>query len=346
MAKGSQKVYASVKSYSKRGKLLSRSDLQTLAESRDLDELITRIKNTPYNEAVSQVSKPLTAEKIEMALRSHLADVHYSIAKTSGFEILEAYYLKFITWNLKLIIKGKILEKTQEELEPKINLHAEELIKQRDIILKALVSKDLDETVASLNSTIFGDDILKAVTLYNENKNMQIFDTFFDKILIKQISKSLQMMRDRNLIRLVSMDVDFYNLLSVLRGKFWGLDEEGIQNLLVATSPSVPKDLLGRMISAGSLKDAFGELANTRYKELIPQAEKDIDAISEFERKFELAIYKSATNSFTKMFSPVTSVGITKLTGFEVRNIAAIAFAVEQGIPTQTTMSKLIIEEE
>ena len=346
MASGSQKVFASVKSFSQRGKLLSRSDLQTLAESRDLDELITRIKNTNYSEAVSKISKPITAEKLEQVLRSHLADVHFSISKTAGDKVLDAYYLKFIIWNLKLILKGKILGKTQEELEPKINLHAEELIKQRDVILKALVAKDLEETVASLHNTIFGEDIAKATALYNENKNMQVFDSYFDKIMIKQISKSLQMSGDRDLSHLVSMDIDFFNLLSVLRGKFWGLDEQKIQELLVATSPSAPKDLLGRMISAGSLKDAFNELTNTRYKDLIPQQENAIDAISEFERKFEMAIFKNAISSFSKMFSSGTSIGITKLTGYEVRNIAAIAFAVEQKIPTQTTMSKLIIEEE
>ena len=152
MASGSQKVYASVKSFSQRGKLLSRGDLQAFAESRDLDELVTRIKNTTYSEAVAKISKPLNAEKLESALRSHLADVHFSIAKTAGDKVLDAYYLKFITWNLKLILKGKILGKSQEELESRINLHAEELIKQRDIILKALVAKDLEETVASLNS--------------------------------------------------------------------------------------------------------------------------------------------------------------------------------------------------
>ena len=51
-------VYASVKSYSQRGKLLKRADYQTLAESRDLEELMTRIKNTIYADAVSDVQKP------------------------------------------------------------------------------------------------------------------------------------------------------------------------------------------------------------------------------------------------------------------------------------------------
>ena len=47
-AGGSQKIFVTVNSYSKRGQLLKRPDLQTLAESRDLDELVTRIKNTKY----------------------------------------------------------------------------------------------------------------------------------------------------------------------------------------------------------------------------------------------------------------------------------------------------------
>jgi V/A-type H+-transporting ATPase subunit C len=45
------------------------------------------------------------------------------------------------------------------------------------------------------------------------------------------------------------------------------------------------------------------------------------------------------------MFSTSTSVGITILTSYEVRNLGSIAFAVEQKIPPQITMSKIIIEE-
>jgi len=39
-----QKIFGSVKSFSARGRLLSRNELQTLAESRNLDEIITRIR--------------------------------------------------------------------------------------------------------------------------------------------------------------------------------------------------------------------------------------------------------------------------------------------------------------
>ncbi len=115
---GSKNVFASVKSYSKRGKLLKNTDFQILAESRDLDELMTRIKNTVLGEAVSEVEKPYTSHGIENALRGHLAEVHYGIAKTAGGSgILDAYYLKFIISNLKQILKGKFWENLKKRLK-------------------------------------------------------------------------------------------------------------------------------------------------------------------------------------------------------------------------------------
>lgn len=343
---GSQKIFSSVKSFSQRGRLLAKADLQTLAESRDLDELITRIKNTKYADAVSKMAKPYTAAGIESALRSDLAETHHSIAKTAGqSDILDAYYLRFLITNLKVILKGKALGRTQEEIEPHLNLHAEELIGQRDVIVKALVSKDLEEAVASLGTIEFGDEITKAISVYNNKKNVQVFDVFLDKILYQQLGRSIKNSRDRGLVKLVGMDIDFYNILSILRGKFWGLDEEQIKDLIVAHTTSVPRDLLGRLIAADSIKSVLSEIASTRYKDLVPQSENETEIVSQFEHNFEMAIHKVVNRTFSKMFSFSTIVGITKLTAYEVRNIAAIAFAVEQKIPAQITMSKLILEQ-
>ena len=342
---GSKNVFAAVKSYSKRGKLLKNTDFQTLAESRDLDELMIRIKNTTYGESISDVQKPYTSLGIENALRGHLADVHYSISKTAGeSKILDAYFSKFLISNLKQILKGKVLKKSQEDIEAHINFRAEELIKQRDVVIKALVAEDLEEAVASLNQVEFGDEIAKAAALYEDKKNIQIFDTYFDKILFTRLVKALKS-GGLDAGKLIGMDIDFYNILSVIRGKFWGLDDAQIQDLIIVQCP-VAKDLLTRMISASTIKDAFNELSNTKYKNLIPQVENELDAIAEFERVFELMIYQASLNSFTKMFSLATTVGITKLTAYEVRNLAAIAYAVEQKIPTETTMSKLILLKE
>ena len=74
---------------------------------------------------------------------------------------MDAYFHKFLITNLKLILKGKILGKSQEDIESYFNFHAEELINQRDVVVKALVAKDLEEAVSSLSSSPFSADISK-----------------------------------------------------------------------------------------------------------------------------------------------------------------------------------------
>ena len=345
MGQNTKHVYASVKSYSKRGRLLEWDDLRTLAEARDLDELATRIKNTVHAEALADLTRPYTAQLIEGALRSKLAEVHHGIAKTAGTgsSILDAYYLRFIITNLKMILKGKALGKALEEIEPHVNLRAEELVRKRDLVIKALLAGDLEEAVASLNQTAMGDDIAKAATLYAEQKNLQVFDTYFDKIIYSRLGAARgDVAGDPMASRLVDMDIDFYNIMSALRGKFWGLDEQSMQDMIVTQTPGAPADLLSRMGSAATLRDAFSELSSTRYKGLIPQTENELDALAEFERSFESEIYRTATRTFTRMFSFATIIGITKLTAYEVRNLAAIAFAVEQGITPERVMPKLV----
>ena len=341
----SQKIFVTVKSYSKRGQLLKRADFQTLAESRDLDELVTRIKNTKYIDAVNGVSKPYTAEKLEMALRANLAEEQYKIAKASGnSKILDAFFQKFIITNLKLILKGKILGKSQDEISAFFNMHAEELTKQRDTVVKALVAKDFEEAVSSLGSSPFSVEIQKAVELYNETKNIQAFDVYFDKMLYQNISRALRSENDQDVSHVYGMEIDFFNVMSIVRGKFWGLDDDKIGDLLVTSTVNLPNQILDRMMAAESVKDALDELSITRYKDLIPETEDEVEAMGKFEHAFEMEYYHAINGAFSKMFSFGTVVGISKLIGYEVRNIGAIAFAVEQNIPVVTTMSYLIVK--
>ncbi len=169
MVTSSLSVYAGVKSYSIKGKMLTRKDLQTLSESRDLDELVTRIKGTSYGEAISKVVKPYSSAKIEMALRERQADLHFKMIQASGgSNVLFAYYLRFILHNLKIILKGKALGHDQAEIEAAVNLHASELIKERDIIVKAMIAKDIEEAATTLKIIGIGNEVEKAFSLYHE----------------------------------------------------------------------------------------------------------------------------------------------------------------------------------
>ena len=47
------KIFGTVWAHGLRGRMLSKNELHTLAESRDIDELVTRMKNTVYLDALS-----------------------------------------------------------------------------------------------------------------------------------------------------------------------------------------------------------------------------------------------------------------------------------------------------
>lgn len=345
MGSASLLVYAGVKARAIKGKLMEKKDFQTLAESRDLEELVTRLKNTAYNDAVSKITKPITAGKIELALRDRQAERHNTMIQASGgSSILFAYYTKFILKNLKIILKGKILGRPTEQIESSISLRPEEIIKERDITVKALAARDFDEAVNSLKGAWLAQEIERAAVAYNERKQIQMLDLYFDKFFFQNLNRSVKSSTDLSVHTVCGVEIDFYNIMSVLRGKFWGLDENQIQSLLVPQGAGPSKEILSRMISADSIRNALNELVSTKYKDLVPQEENPIDAIAKFERAFEVHIYNSMRSEFVRIFSFSTIVAVTRLLDFEIRNLSAIAYAVEQQIPTATVMEKLIVK--
>ena len=165
------KIFGTVLSHGLRGRMLTKNELQNLAESRDLEELVTRLKNTIYLDAFAKLTKPYTAEKVEGALKEYLVNTHAKLVKIAGGGgILNAYFVKHIIWNLKLVLKGKALNKSYEELLPRINLRAEELVGRRDLIVKALVAKDLDEACVCVGGSEFAEDAAKAAAQHTRKR--------------------------------------------------------------------------------------------------------------------------------------------------------------------------------
>jgi V/A-type H+-transporting ATPase subunit C len=344
-----QRIFGTVKAFTEKGRLLSKAELESLCDSRDIDEFITKLKNTNYNEALQKLQRPFDAAKVENALKDHLFNFHVSMAKiVSSKELINAYYTKYIIWNLKLILKGKILGRTYEEIAPNVNLYAEELIGRRDVIVKALVSKDLEGAISTLHASEFGMDAQNAAQLYKEKGNLQIFDIVLDHTYFNAITTAFSKVgKPMDVQPLVALDIDSYNVTSTLRGKFWGLSADQIKNLRVTPTFRVEEEVLDKMISVETIKDAINELSNTTYRYLIPSRDIDeIQAISEIEQSFEKQSYKRSVLSYTKMFSYSTMIGAIKLKQFEVKNLGTICFGVEQHLDSKNITPYLLFHEE
>lgn len=339
------KIFGTVLSHGMKGRMLSKNELQTLAESRDIEELVTRMKNTVYVDALSKLTKPYSAEKIEGALRENLVNSHVKMVSIAGGSgVLNAYFIKYITWNLKLILKGKALGKTYEELLPKINLRAEELVGRRDIVVKALVAKNLEEAVAALAGSEFGEDAAKAAAAYKDKGDLRLFDTYIDHVFYRDLGRALTVESQSPEVKsIVSVDIDSYNIMAVLRGKYWGLSATDIDELIVTTTSKVSRETLQKMVNIEKVSEALTELGNTVYKDIVPQTTADdIGTIMQLEAGFEAMEFKKVLSSFRTMFSVGIMVAAIKLMMIEVRNLSAIASGVEQKVPTEQIVANLV----
>jgi V/A-type H+-transporting ATPase subunit C len=339
------KIFGTVLSHGLRGRMLSKNELQTLAESRDIEELVTRMKNTIYLDVFAKLSKPYTAEKVEGALREYLVNTHAKIVNiVGGGGILNAYFVKYITWNLKLVLKGKALGKSYEELIPKINLRAEELVGRRDLVIKALVAKDLDEAVGALGGSEFAEDAAKASAAYKEKGDLRLFDTYLDHVFYYSLDRAMVTeSQSPDTKKVVSTDIDSYNVLAILRGKYWNLNASEINELIVTTTPKVTRDTLQKMINTEKISEAIGELSTTVYKDIIPQsARNDIDVIMQLESGFEAIGLRRVISSFRTMFSVSIMLAALKLMMVEIKNLSAITSGIEQKVPTDSILSRLV----
>ena len=346
----SSKSYVGTKAFALRGSLLDTATIQKLAESTSLEELVNRLRSTPYADSLAGLSAPFNARRIELALRERLASVHHSVTQGAGrYGILQLYYLKNIAWDLKLALKARALGRTYEETVEYIDMKAEELVGRRDLITKVLSAKDVNEAVTMLSGSEFFGDVEKALAAYNSRGEIRFFDVYVDHAVLSAISKEYSLnprlyagkSADVNGVAdLVALDIDSYNVLSVLRSKLWGLNESEVQELIITPAKRVQAQTLSGMAAADSVSEAV-KLIESSYRFSL-SAQGDEDLIDQVEDGFTKKMKETATLAFVwQGLSPGTILALIKLMEFEVSNLSAVAIGVEAGIDPRKILSKL-----
>ncbi|MDG6898524.1 MAG: V-type ATPase subunit [Nitrososphaerota archaeon] len=347
----SSKSYVGTKAFALRGTLLDTATVQKLTESTSLDELVNRLRSTPYADSLAGLSPPFNARRIELALRERLATVHHSVTQGAGrYRILQLYYLKNIAWDLKLALKAKALNRTYEETVEYLDMKAEELVGRRDLIAKVLSAKDVNEAVTMLSGSEFFADVEKALAAYSSRGEIRFFDVYIDRAVLSAISREYSRnpslyagkSADVNGIAdIVALDIDSYNVLSVLRSKLWGMTESEAQELIITPTKRVQAQTLAGMAGADSVSESV-KLIETSYRFVLPGGQGDEDLIDQVEDGFAKEMRETATLAFVwQGLSPGTILALVKLLEFEVSNLAAVAIGVEAGMDPKKITSKL-----
>jgi V/A-type H+/Na+-transporting ATPase subunit C len=349
----SSRTYVGTKAFALRGTLLDTPTVQKLAEATSLEELVNRLRGTPYSDFLSGLSQPYGATRIELALRQRLATVHHSVTQGAGrYRILQMYYLRNIAWDLKLALKSRALGRSYEETVEYLDMKAEELVGRRDLIIKVLTAKDLNEAATMLSGTEFFPDVEKALASYSASGEIRFFDLYIDHAVLSAISKEYSLKSTlyskkaadvNGVADIVALDVDSYNVLSVLRSKLWGLREAEVQELVVTPARRVSVSTLSSMAGAETAGEAV-KLLDQSYRFPIQGAQTEEELIDMVEDGFSKKLRETARMAFVwQGLSPGTILALVRLLEFEVGNLAAIAIGVEAGIEPGKILSRLKI---
>ena len=347
-------TYSATKAYSYRGGILNDQTIISLTESSDLDELVTKLKATPYADAVSRLDDSYSARKIEKACYEHVSYIHSNLMKTSpGGELLAAYYLKHIARNLKVILKGKALGKSDTDLEDYVDLYTEELIGRRDLLVKVITAETLQDAVDSLSGSEFSKDIATALKIYNEKPEINIFDVYIDRAFHRQLVETYSKLNSSplplsesladKLRPIVSHYIDSYNVISVLRAKQWNFDLDQIKEILIQPAFDIKYKKLINMSLTDDVETAIKILENTPYRKFIPTTFDNVaDTISQLDSNIKKYEYNKFNNVFVwNAFTESVTLALIRVKEFEAANIATIAFGVENNIEIKTIQENL-----
>ncbi|HYC11986.1 MAG TPA: V-type ATPase subunit [Nitrososphaerales archaeon] len=348
----STRIYVGTRAFALRGTILDRETVQKLAEATSLDELVNRLRSTPYSDYLSALTPPFTARRIERTLRERLAVVHHSAITGAGrYRILELYYLRHIAWDLKTALKSKALNRPYEEAVEYLDMKAEELAGRRDLIIRVLSAKDVHEAVSLLSGTEFSDDVEKALSAFTSKGEVRFFDLFLDHAVLSAISKeytsnfklyaSSRATDVAGVEAIVANDIDAYNVLSVLRSKLWGLPEAEARSLMIVPTHRVSSAALGRMVVADSIPEAVRQAGRT-YGAAGQGTKSDEEIIDEVDDGFLVEMRATAAKAFVwQGLGPGAMLALVRLLEFEVGNLAAIAIGIEARMDVKTILNRL-----
>jgi V/A-type H+-transporting ATPase subunit C len=340
------------RAFALRGTLLDPGSVQKLSEATTLEELVNRLRGTPYGDTLAGLTPPYSARKLELSFRERLVEVHHSIMATAGkFSILELYYLRHIAWDLKIALKSRALGRSYEETAAYVDMKAEALAGRRDLIVKVLSAKDATEAVSMLSGTEFYEDAVKSLSAFSSKGDVRFFDIYIDHAVLTLIAKeyatnykvysSPRATDVAGVGDMVSLDIDGYNALSVLRSKLWGLPEQEVKELIITPTYRIPVATLMRMVGSESASEA-AKLLESAYPLSAQAATGDEQLIDAVEESFTKAMKNTASKAFVwQGLSPGTALALVKLLEFEVSNLAAIAIGVEAHIDPKNILSRL-----
>ncbi len=344
--------YASVlaKIGAERSRLLNEAKLKTLSESKNLQEFVSQLRETSYQDQISKLSTPLTSRKLERVFYENLISVTAKIIKNSPNHVekfLFTYLYKFEIENVKALIKATNAKLSTEQKLSILYLSAEDYLKNRAVIEEAAKVQTIKQVVNVLKRTECALALTLGLQSYEEDGTTACIDVLLDKVFLEELCnayESLPKEEKPHAFFYVSIENDSFTLLTLLSGKILNYDANWLRLAVPKCNFKIYEETLEKMAMSVDFDSAFKVAVESYYSGFFLRVKIPEETIADAERAFKSAVLQHAkTGLVSDSFSVGAPLAFLTQKEAEVRNLIAISSGVGAEIKPDDIQHHLLL---
>jgi V/A-type H+-transporting ATPase subunit C len=339
-------AYLNAKIRGKKSRFLSAGDYDRIYKSASPEELARVISGTDV--ATEELNHLLTGgreavpDEIDRTLQKDFRFRYAMLVRQLpryAQAFLKVYEKKFFVESLKIILKGKHLGVSTEEIKRLIVVPTE---KYEKLIDQLVEMGSITQIVEQIPFADYKKGLQEAMSDYEQTKSPLILELALYKVFYSRVwsaSYTLRLNDKRGVFSLLGSDVDLTNILAIARGKKQDIDSDTIRKWLIPKKYRITQQTIDALIQAGQLNQMGQILSSTQsLKDLALQTrdlfEKQDVSVDQFEMKikeflvqkamrvlggspFQLGIFFSYLYLAQTEFSNIRAVIIGNLAGFD-----------------------------
>ncbi|MGH4051012.1 MAG: V-type ATPase subunit [Clostridium sp.] len=277
------------------GKMLSQDQYIKLLNCKDFISTVKVLKDeTSYSELLRDCNlDKLHRSNLENILHKHYISTYNTFIKYFSGEYRKLIKVLFLRWeieDLKVIIRGKYLNRSSEEINSRLIARSSLNTINYDYLL---AFKNVEEVIDGLKGSIYYK-YLKNLAKDISEKGLFRIETELDFVYFTSIRSELKHLNTENkevVQNIIGMGVDILNLGWIYRGKtFYKISPEELFNYTIYNGHKLSKQTIRKLCYVRDMADFRDLIENTPYAYIY---EKDDSIIIEkHEREFRKIYFK------------------------------------------------------
>ena len=277
------------------GKMLSKDQYLELLKCKDFKSTVKVLKEeTNYGELLEGYNlESIHRGNLEVILRRHYVSIYEKFINyfNGGYrKLIKALFIRLEIEDLKVIIRGKYLGRTYDQIENKLIARCSLNTINYDYLLAL---RNVEEVIEGLKGSIYYKH-LKNLAKSTSDKGLFRIETELDFVYFSSIRRELKHLDNENKeigYDIIGVEADLLNLGWIYRGKaFYMVPPDELFNYVIYNSHKLSKEELRKLCYTNNMEDFRSLIEKTPYSSIYEK--DDSNLIEKREREFQKKYFK------------------------------------------------------